>query len=453
MGAFIAGFFFAAAQGFFFKNSFLTPSLRVLGLVVEYMQGVTVVTLVFVIMDRLSGQDIIRRAILYATCWPLWSFVLSYCVIENAPVGVVLSLSTLLMQTASLWSIYGVTILFVFWSLMPALFWYDQKKKAFVWGIFIPCFVLGYGYFRLSLENNEPQSPTLIRLLQTHIDLREESGIPKSIQELSLKNNNHIKYVVWPESTIPFIFIIPPENNRQTYQKYRDLMPEGGGLIFSTNLWEMKNTSSLNQEEYLHQDIKSMYNGTIALDKTGKVLGIYQKNYLFKWGERLPYRWFLSSVPGLNISVNPHNYTKLLPDYAKGTQRDLFSLPELPPYTPLICFESLLPGTITRPENEKSTWILLSSNDGWFKGTNFVWYLLHYARFQAVAEGKPILRSANFGFSAVINAVGRITKFLPIHEDGYIDTTIPSSLPPAVPSKYQNFMALFLILILITLSL
>ncbi len=54
------------------------------------------------------------------------------------------------------------------------------------------------------------------------------------------------------------------------------------------------------------------------------------------------------------------------------------------------------------------------------------------ARLRAIEEGLPMIRVANTGVSAIIDAYGRILQSLPLGEEGVIDGRLPKEAAPTV---------------------
>ena len=84
--------------------------------------------------------------------------------------------------------------------------------------------------------------------------------------------------------------------------------------------------------------------------------------------------------------------------------------PGLPPFQPLICYESLFPG-FTREgaaaSGVRPAWIVNVSNDAWFGPARGPWQHLNIASYRAIEEGLPMVRATPTGVSAVIDAYGR----------------------------------------------
>jgi apolipoprotein N-acyltransferase len=71
-----------------------------------------------------------------------------------------------------------------------------------------------------------------------------------------------------------------------------------------------------------------------------------------------------------------------------------------------------------------------------------------------VEQGLPLLRAANTGISAVIDAKGRVLQSLPLDTDGTLDAIVPPALPPTPYARTGDLPAtLFLIAAALGLSL
>jgi len=76
---------------------------------------------------------------------------------------------------------------------------------------------------------------------------------------------------------------------------------------------------------------------------------------------------------------------------------------------------------------------------------------LAQARFRAIEEGLPMVRAANTGISAVIDAHGRVLERLPLGRRGVIDAALPAAIPPTLYSRFGD-LAFFLLLAMAVLA-
>jgi apolipoprotein N-acyltransferase len=132
--------------------------------------------------------------------------------------------------------------------------------------------------------------------------------------------------------------------------------------------------------------------------------------------------------------------------FTPGEGPQVIEVPGLPPFSALICYEMIFPDAVV-PPGQRPDWILQVTNDAWFGSFGGPQQHLAQARMRAVEQGLPVVRAANTGISAVIDAHGRVTAFMPLHSDGHIDARLPAPLPPTLYSRYGDMPAMALVLV------
>jgi apolipoprotein N-acyltransferase len=101
---------------------------------------------------------------------------------------------------------------------------------------------------------------------------------------------------------------------------------------------------------------------------------------------------------------------------------------------PLICYEAVFAQDLFVP-GARPDWILQITNDGWFGTVSGPYQHLAQARMRAVEQGLPLLRAANTGISAVVDARGQVLQELPLGAIGVIDAAVPPPLPATLYSR------------------
>ena len=177
----------------------------------------------------------------------------------------------------------------------------------------------------------------------------------------------------------------------------------------------------------------------LAVDMTGVVRAHYDKVHLVPLGEYIPFHKELAPVSGLVGRGS----------FEVGDGPKTISLPRLPPFAPMICYEVIFPAAITpaRPA-ERPQWLLNITNDAWFGNSTGPHQHFVSARLRAVEEGLPMIRSANTGISAVIDAHGRVLASLDIGVEGVVDHALPPPRPATLYSLWGDWTMLAVVLIL-----
>lgn len=166
------------------------------------------------------------------------------------------------------------------------------------------------------------------------------------------------------------------------------------------------------------------YNSIRVLEGDGQESARYDKAHLVPFGEYIPfgdlaYDWF-----GLRAFAAQAGNT-----YSAGPGVRVMDLGRFGKVLPLICYEAIFPREVNAAP-ERADWMLQATNDAWFGIWTGPFQHFAQARLRAVEQGLPLLRVANTGVTAVIDARGRVVDSLPFGEMGALDARIPGALPP-----------------------
>ncbi|MGB8181595.1 MAG: apolipoprotein N-acyltransferase, partial [Stellaceae bacterium] len=181
------------------------------------------------------------------------------------------------------------------------------------------------------------------------------------------------------------------------------------------------------------------WNSLAVVDHAGRILATYDKHHLVPFGEYVPLRGIL-----------PIN--KITPgtvDFSAGPGPRTLDLPNLPPVSPLICYEAIFPEQVVAP-GTRPQWLLNITNDAWYGFTSGPFQHFAIARLRAVEQGLPLVRDGNNGISAVIDPLGRVVARLGLDDVGALDAPLPRALPPTLYARIGD--AGFAVLLLIGLA-
>jgi apolipoprotein N-acyltransferase len=133
-------------------------------------------------------------------------------------------------------------------------------------------------------------------------------------------------------------------------------------------------------------------------------------------------------------------------NFSAGPGPRTLHLAGLPPISPLICYEVIFPGAVVDASDRPGVLVNIT-NDGWFGTSTGPAQHFASARYRAVEEGLPLLRSANTGISAVVDAYGRVLQRSEMVVEAVIDSPIPVALPATPFARFGLLTVVPLVLL------
>lgn len=167
------------------------------------------------------------------------------------------------------------------------------------------------------------------------------------------------------------------------------------------------------------------YNAAGCWNPDGSMSAWYGKRHLVPFGERVPFqRWlpFLGRWDLGQAEWEPGPRSVLLP--GPGGPRDSLAV--------LICFESIFPDLARQDVRAGARVLVNITNDEWFGNGAALQQHAAMAPFRAVEHRVPLLRCANTGITAVIDAWGHWTARLPVFEPAVLVAPLPSAGRPTL---------------------
>lgn len=183
------------------------------------------------------------------------------------------------------------------------------------------------------------------------------------------------------------------------------------------------------------------YNRMVVLTQGGVVHASYAKRHLVPFGEYMPLGSLLSRFGLHGLAVEEGG------GYSRGTGPLVIDLPGIGQARPLICYEGIFAEEVHAPSRPRL--LLILTNDAWFGTHSGPYQHLQQARMRALEQGLPVVRVANTGVSAMIDARGQITASLPLGEAGYLDAALPLALPATLYARYGETPAAVLLALLL----
>ncbi|MGQ0672984.1 MAG: apolipoprotein N-acyltransferase [Hyphomicrobium sp.] len=391
---------------------------------------------IFILAVALAMAEWLRGHVLTGLPWNTLGYALTY------PLP--------LMQSASVIGTYSLTLWVVVITALPLVVLTDDNSsedhpwpplwRAVTVALVPLAVMLAYGLIKLSREPLSMVDGVRLRLVQPSVPQREkwrpenQGSIFRDHLDLSRRNASGvddgmagITHVVWPEAAMPFFPLEHPE----ALAAIAETFPTGTRLL--TGALRFAGPAPAATGNAAQGPRRQVHNSLIVFDDAGAPATIYDKTHLVPFGEYLP-------LPALWRMFGLRGLVEMRGAFAAGPEpRPLLDVAGLPKVGALICYEAIFPGDAVQGKDRPG--LLLSvTNDGWFGNTTGPRQHFHQARVRAVEEGLPLIRVANNGISAVIDAEGRVLHRLGMNERGVIDTSLPVARAPTTYARLGDQM-------------
>lgn len=240
--------------------------------------------------------------------------------------------------------------------------------------------VLGVGLKQVEWTSSRGQ-PLRVAIVQGNINQSDKWRLEGRMRSLNIyqeltRENLDSELIVWPETAVPFFF-------GQVAPYLQRLSAEMRG-----------NKVALLVGVPVREANGRYFNSVLGL---GLAEGRYDKQHLVPFGEYVPLKVILGDllqflqVPMSNFSSGASGQP---PIQIEGRR-----------LATSICYEDLFAGEL-RDQALMSEILVNVTNDGWFGQTVAPAQHLQIARMRALEFGKPMVRAANTGISALIDAKG-----------------------------------------------
>ncbi len=334
-----------------------------------------------------------------------------------------------MVQTTSLIGTYGLSLLAL---LMAISLGYFMGKRPFERNIalavyLIPILCWVWGKNRLDHPDVLATPSLALRLVQPSIPQtlkwnpkEQEAHFQQLLKMTQMPSALPLQAVIWPESAISYFL----EQDPFRCVLIAETLPKGS-LLFTGAL--RKTPSGKIPLE--------IWNSLLVLNDQGNIVAHYDKAHLVPFGEYLPFRHVLDSIFGKG-SVK--KITAGTIDFTPGPGSETISLPTgYPSFSGLVCYEVIFPKAVVNADQPRPGWLINVTNDAWYGNTSGPYQHLEIARFRAVEEGIPLVRSANSGVSAVFDAYGRTIGRIGLNQISVLDVLLPA--PTRLTSFYGKW--------------
>ncbi len=331
------------------------------------------------------------------------------------------------MQLAAWIGPHGLTLLTLFSATLVVALIGGRRLVALP--VVLPFVVL---YAAGAWLSNQPvpdtrQTVPVFRLVQPnapqHLKWRADHALiffKRMLDQSSAPAARRPDLIIWPETAVPIML----ERAGPAFERITDAASDAPVIL-----------------GIQRSDGWRVHNSLVLLDESGTVADIYDKHHLVPFGEYVPLSDFMARLGFSKFSAR-HGF-----GYSPGPGAVLVDLGSLGKVLPLICYEAIFPQDVAAAP-ERPVWLLQITNDAWFGQISGPYQHLAQARLRAVEQGLPLVRVANTGVSAIIDARGAVEAQIPLGMAGHLDAALPPSLPPTLYSRTGDWAASSVLLLL-----
>jgi apolipoprotein N-acyltransferase len=198
------------------------------------------------------------------------------------------------------------------------------------------------------------------------------------------------RLVVWPESSVPFLFDHSPQMSTELQELVRRHRIY---LIFGND--DREGSDERNERFWV---------GAKMLTPEGDLGLRYHKIRLVPFGEYVPVQSVLTLGGRINAKVQ-----KQIADFTPGDEAVTGKV-DGHRVGAFICYEAIFPDLVRRFAADGAELLVNITNDAWYGRTSAPYQHMAMAAFRAVENGKYLVRAANTGFTAVVDPHGRIVQ-------------------------------------------
>ncbi len=347
-------------------------------------------------------RNVLQQVLLFSVFWSLTEWTRGH-ILTGFPWNFVGYTWDLPMLQVCAWiGIYGLSFL----TVLAATIWMAGSRILMVSTLIVTMALWTAGTYRADKGNALGNTGVNMRIIQPCVQQEikwspeyAEKNVNLHIALSQLEAEKPLKVIIWPEAAVPLFL----ETHPQLRDHLKEAIPSGAYLLTGA---PRKDSAGL-----------AVWSSLFVLDSQGGISAHYDKTHLVPFGEYVPFRKILP-------------IDKLTPgtmDYSPGSKLETLEVDGIPPFSPLICYEAIFPGKVINPETDPK-WLLNITNDAWYGHTSGPYQHLAIVRVRAIEEGMPLVRAANNGISAVMDAYGKILYHLDLNEIGFIDFDLPKAL-------------------------
>jgi apolipoprotein N-acyltransferase len=305
-------------------------------------------------------------------------------------------------QLASVLGVYGLSALVAFVNAALAcavLFRGSQRMLVIATTVVLLAAVGGWGAWRVADGAlTREGAPLRVGLIQGNI-AQADKWNPREARRIFTTYiamtrdavRRGAEFVMWPESSTPFMFEEDDIGEEQLRALAREVRVP---ILFGSDQVDRSGGTL------------RLYNAAFLVTPTGETAAVYRKMHLVPFGEYIPGKRLLYFVSPL---------VERMAEFAPGASMVVLPVGEHIINT-AICYEVVYPSLIREAVADGSQLLTTITNDAWYGQSSAPYQHFALASMRAIEQGRYLARAANTGISGVVDPYGRVVQQSAIFE-------------------------------------
>lgn len=340
-----------------------------------------------------------------------------------------------IMQSLSIIGPYGLTFLTVSAGCSAGyLVMQNSESKKILASTLaaVAVVLLVFGFARLKTSNVQTNQDVLVHIVQPNIAQADKwkpaklaQNFEKHIELSFMERTAQKNIIIWPETAIPpsFFHSVAVEQRMETILNKNTILLTGALAV----------TPEDGTKNLTYHNSLALFSGTDAPRR------LYSKSHLVPLGEYIPFQKYIPLKPVVSFIGFERGKGSTSIDIGGG----------YPLFSPLICYEIIFPHQAVNRQQPRPDYILTVTNDGWYGDSAGPHQHFEQARFRAIEQGIPVVRSANTGISGLIDPYGRVIEKAELLQEASISAFLPVKTDRATFYAKYGDKPLFLLAVLL----
>jgi len=315
---------------------------------------------------------------------------------------------------------------------------------AVIFAIGFPAAVSLFLYFGYTEKGKAQQvivvQPNINPYTEKFSGMSSAEQVKRLVALAELKITDSTEWVLFPETALPLLWedsllfqrkeLAPLTNLVERYPACSFVC----GAITQCRIQNGEPIERTAQKSDKYDFYVNTYNSSLLINGRGDVQYSH-KNILVAGVEKDPFRECFSFLPDMMLDLGgkrgeftPGNGPEILRD-----QSDQM-------IGPVICFESIFGDHVRRLVKKGAQFLVVLTNDGWWKEASGIWQHFRYSRIRAIETRRSVVRSANSGISGIIDQRGDIIMQTEINVPAALISEIRPSSSITFYARYGDFL-------------